>query len=134
MKKICLLAALCVILCIAACASPFSEYENFHTDLDISVRIEDALRKAEEKMQSAFYRDELETLLYDLKSCRVNTPEAQEVNGLYIKCVLALRNAADARLQRKDVEAEEQIQMAVLYYQEGNMRYQDFMTKYSRVD
>ena len=87
-----------------------------------------------QKMQSAFYRDELATLLYDLKSCSVNTPEAQEVNGLYIKCVLALRNAADARLQRKDVEAEEQIQMAVLYYQEGNMRYQDFMTKYSRVD
>ena len=75
-----------MLLFLSACRQdPFEEYENFVNDLDISMRIEEAINSVSKGNTTGFFRDEVETLYQDLGRFNQQDDTAHEINQFYCR-------------------------------------------------
>ena len=67
--------------------TPFEIYENFSDDMDLRARAEDYLSKAKNGDTSAFFEDEVNTYIQDIRlfNDKDNT-KANEISEYYILC------------------------------------------------
>lgn len=103
-------------------------YESFYEDMDIPVRTEEYIHKAESGDTSAFYFDELKTFKEDLSFVPEECDEkALEVNRNFIAAADMLLSALrNSRAGNYD-DAAECIKTAWECYNNGIMRYSDYV-------
>ena len=130
-RKILLIIFLIIIfLCICtSCSSGDSAYyESFYEDMDIPVRAEEYLHKAESGDTSAFYYDELITFKEDLslipEECDDN---AIEVNRSFIAAADMLLSTFRNSRNGNTADAAECLETAWECYNNGIMRYNDYV-------
>lgn len=112
--------------------SEFGYYENFFDDMDISARMQDYIAKASNNDTSAFFLDELKTFKEDLLlSPKEAGEDAENVNAFFLEATDYLIEAVLAGREGEKEIAQQLIDSAILCYNEGSMRYQDFIVKYN---
>lgn len=137
MKKIkffiCIIAVCFIVSVMTGCMfTEFSYYENFYNDMDIQVRLQDGLYKAEHKDTNVFFEDEIKTLKQDLLMFPEEAGEdARIVNDLFLSACDELLVYFDGMREGDTKKAQTAFENANLYFNEGNMRYHDFVVKYS---